>query len=103
MLDGELLRAARRRDGPRMSAVREPSATDADRWMATVRERVETSLDRVLPAASTHPTKLHAAMRYATLGGGKRVRAMLVHAAGAWAAGDTPPPPPSTRRPARSN
>ncbi len=58
----------------------------ADRWMTSVRDRAEAALDRVLPAASVHPARLHEAMRYATLGGGKRVRAMLVHAAGAWAA-----------------
>ena len=39
-----------------------------------------------LPRIDVHPTKLHEAMRYTTLGGGKRVRAMLVYAAGAWAA-----------------
>ncbi len=47
------------------------------------RARVEAALDRSLPAPGTHPARLHEAMRYAVLGGGKRVRAVLVHAAAA--------------------
>ena len=37
---------------------------------------------RTLPAAEIAPQRLHAAMRYAALGGGKRVRPLLVFAAG---------------------
>ncbi|GMR20160.1 MAG: polyprenyl synthetase family protein [Gammaproteobacteria bacterium] len=44
------------------------------------RDRVEQALDRELPPARTSPAKLHEAMRYATLNGGKRVRACLVYA-----------------------
>jgi geranylgeranyl pyrophosphate synthase len=44
--------------------------------------RVESKLDRVLPSAETQPLQLHAAMRYSTLGGGKRVRPLLVYATG---------------------
>jgi len=40
-------------------------------------------LDRHLPPADEPPQRLHEAMRYATLDGGKRVRACLVYAAGA--------------------
>ncbi|TAM43976.1 MAG: (2E,6E)-farnesyl diphosphate synthase [Gammaproteobacteria bacterium] len=47
------------------------------------RERAERALDARLPPAATAPARLHEAMRYATLGGGKRVRACLVYAAGA--------------------
>ena len=54
-------------------------------WMRAARDRAEAALDRVLPPSTTVPAKLHEAMRYATLGGGKRVRAMLVYAAGEWA------------------
>ena len=60
--------------------------SDASQWMRAARERAERALDRVLPAATMLPGKLHEAMRYATLGGGKRVRAMLVYAAGSWSA-----------------
>jgi len=60
----------------------EPSATLAE-WMASVQAAVETTLARVLPPQSEAPSKLHEAMRYAVLGGGKRVRPLLVYAAGA--------------------
>ncbi|NBQ58662.1 MAG: polyprenyl synthetase family protein [Opitutaceae bacterium] len=39
--------------------------------------RVETGLDRYVPAATTRPTRLHEAMRYSLLGGGKRLRPVL--------------------------
>jgi farnesyl diphosphate synthase len=45
-------------------------------------ERVEHALDERLPAADARPARLHAAMRYALLGGGKRIRALLCYAAG---------------------
>ena len=48
---------------------------------AAYRKRVETALDRCLPPAAEPPQRLHEAMRYAVLGGGKRVRAILVYAA----------------------
>jgi farnesyl diphosphate synthase len=43
---------------------------------------METVLAELLPAPHIEPRRLHDAMRYSTLGGGKRVRAMLVFAAG---------------------
>ena len=43
--------------------------------------RVDGVLDRLLPPASAEPTALHAAMRYSVLGGGKRIRPLLVYAA----------------------
>jgi geranylgeranyl pyrophosphate synthase len=46
------------------------------------RARVEHALDVRLPPATVAPQRLHEAMRYATLNGGKRVRAALVYAAG---------------------
>lgn len=51
-------------------------------FLARVRVRTEQSLDRCLPAATLAPQPLHAAMRYAVLDGGKRLRAALVFAAG---------------------
>lgn len=58
-------------------------------WMKTVQAHVEEALDGFLPPAAMVPHKLHAAMRYTVLGGGKRVRPLLVVAAGALAgAGD---------------
>jgi farnesyl diphosphate synthase len=44
--------------------------------------RIEQVLSRVLPPADVAPARLHRAMRYATLGGGKRVRPLLAYAAG---------------------
>lgn len=51
-------------------------------WSRAVQMRMETALDRMLPAGTLAPERLHAAMRYAALGGGKRVRPMLAFAAG---------------------
>ena len=59
-------------------------------WMSNVQAGVEADLDRLLPPAGTLPLKLHAAMRYALLGGGKRVRPLLVHAAGALFGAEAP-------------
>jgi farnesyl diphosphate synthase len=53
----------------------------ADR-IAAYTERVDARLDAALPHPSTIPTRLHEAMRYAVLNGGKRVRPLLVYAAG---------------------
>ena len=50
--------------------------------MAAVRARVESALGRLLPPADALPPRLHAAMRYAVLDGGKRVRPLLAFAAG---------------------
>ncbi len=51
-------------------------------WMQSVQQRMESALADLLPDAALAPDRLHAAMRYAVLGGGKRVRPLLVHAAG---------------------
>ena len=51
-------------------------------WMALIQRRAETALERLLPPAATAPARLHEAMRYAALGGGKRMRPLLCHAAG---------------------
>lgn len=51
-------------------------------WMAATQIRVEQGLARHLPPATSTPARLHDAMRYATLGGGKRVRPLLAFAAG---------------------
>lgn len=50
-------------------------------WTRTVQAGTEAALARALPAASLEPKRLHEAMRYVALGGGKRVRPMLVFAA----------------------
>ncbi len=55
--------------------------TEADR-LAACSVRVEDCLDRWLPDAGKPPARLHDAMRYAVLGGGKRVRPALVYFTG---------------------
>jgi farnesyl diphosphate synthase len=56
---------------------------DFQAWMKAVQAGAESALDRFLPPATQVPAKLHEAMRYTVLGGGKRVRPLLVHASGA--------------------
>jgi len=58
------------------------SDPDFESWAREVAARMETVLAELLPTQQTMPSRLHDAMRYSTLGGGKRVRAMLVYAAG---------------------
>jgi farnesyl diphosphate synthase len=53
-----------------------------EQWTRAVLERVDTALEHYLPSVATEPARLHEAMRYAVLGGGKRVRPLLCHAAG---------------------
>jgi len=50
--------------------------------MGEVQARMESALSRLLPPAHVAPARLHEAMRYAVLGGGKRVRPLLSFAAG---------------------
>ena len=50
--------------------------------MGEVQARMENALSRLLPPAHVAPARLHEAMRYAVLGGGKRVRPLLGFAAG---------------------
>ena len=50
-------------------------------WVAGKQQRIEDLLDLCLPNANIAPTRLHSAMRYSALDGGKRVRALLCYAA----------------------
>jgi len=54
-----------------------------DAWISDRLARFERAADAQLPPAAARPQRLHEAMRYAVLGGGKRVRPLLVYAAGA--------------------
>jgi len=60
------------------------SATEADfaAWMGSIRARIEDVLARSLPGPQHAPVRLHQAMRYSALNGGKRVRPLLTFAAG---------------------
>ena len=53
----------------------------ADEYLKAWRARIDRTLEQTLPAPSTPPTVIHEAMRYAVLGGGKRVRPILAIAA----------------------
>ena len=55
---------------------------DFQTWMGSVQARMEAALVRLLPSGKIAPVRLHEAMRYATLGGGKRVRPLIAFAAG---------------------
>ena len=55
-----------------------PTDTLFARWA----QRVEAALEAALPSPHAAPHRLHAAMRHAALGGGKRMRPLLVYAAG---------------------
>lgn len=57
-------------------------------WMQGCQARMENVLSEVLPPATIAPQRLHEAMRYAVIGGGKRVRPLLAFAAGEVAGAD---------------
>ena len=46
-------------------------------WMAGIQRRTEAALEAALPSPELAPPRLHEAMRYSVLGGGKRVRPLL--------------------------
>ena len=58
------------------------STPDFATWSREVAGRMEAVIAGLLPTARVAPARLHDAMRYASLGGGKRVRPMLVFGAG---------------------
>lgn len=51
-------------------------------FMTACQGRAETALEARLPPASKLPERLHQAMRYCVLGGGKRLRPLLTYATG---------------------
>lgn len=58
-------------------------------WTATS-ARINSELDRLLPAATDDPTRLHQAMRHAVMAGGKRLRPVLAVATHEVCRGDNP-------------
>lgn len=64
-----------------MSAV-VSEAPDFLQWASAQQARFERMAQASLPSEYEAPQRLHQAMRYATLGGGKRVRPLLVYATG---------------------
>lgn len=61
----------------------EASENDFKVWMTETARHFEWYADSTLPKPGREPRRLIGAMRYAVLGGGKRVRALLAYAAGA--------------------
>ncbi|HEX5363756.1 MAG TPA: farnesyl diphosphate synthase [Gallionella sp.] len=61
---------------------------DFQSWVAARQSHFEEVLRGLLPSADVAPTRLHEAMRYAVLDGGKRVRPLLAFAAGELAGAD---------------
>jgi geranylgeranyl diphosphate synthase, type II len=60
---------------------------DIRSYLSDVKRDVDASLEQLLPAADTHPPTIHQAMRHSVFAGGKRVRPVLVVAAGESLAG----------------
>lgn len=56
--------------------------SSTDDWIGALQARTERALEQVLPPADKPPKRLHEAMRYAVLGGGKRLRPLLVYSTG---------------------
>lgn len=55
--------------------------SDLRTFLEDIRPRIEAVLDSELPSADSRPRVIHEAMRYAVLGGGKRLRPLLAVAA----------------------
>lgn len=55
---------------------------DFQSWAAARQQDIESFLQKFLPSPDIAPQRLHQAMRYAVLGGGKRARPLLAFAAG---------------------
>lgn len=62
-----------------------------DGYLREKRALVDAALDRHLPPADTPPAVIHEAMRYAVLGGGKRIRPILAIAAAEACGADATP------------
>jgi len=62
---------------------------DFNIWASAHQERFENILNQLLPSSETTPRRLHSAMRYSVLGGGKRVRPLLAFAAGDFSGADS--------------
>jgi len=63
-------------------------SADFQNWTSHCQARIEAYLQSRLPATNCVPERLHKAMRYSVLGGGKRVRPLLAFAAGELSSAD---------------
>src|SRR5688500_8023391 len=62
-----------------------------DDYLTSRREMIDRALDEFLPPPETRPRVIHEAMRYAVLGGGKRIRPVLALAAAEASGGEVAP------------
>ncbi|KYH31650.1 MAG: geranylgeranyl diphosphate synthase, type [Moorella sp. (in: firmicutes)] len=65
--------------------------TELESYLASRRQLVQEALEKSLPPAESYPPAIHQAMRYSLFAGGKRLRPILVLAAGE-SAGSPPEP-----------
>jgi geranylgeranyl diphosphate synthase type II len=56
--------------------------TDTTSYLSGIKREIDECLDILLPAESAEPPTIHRAMRYSVFAGGKRIRPILVVAAG---------------------
>src|SRR5882672_10505602 len=66
-------------------------SVDIDTYLRAQRDRVDRTLEEHLPPATTRPSTIHEAMRYAVLGGGKRIRPIIAIAAAEACGAETEP------------
>src|SRR6185369_4308587 len=67
---------------PTTRKILNPKRPETPRALTEFSARADDVLARVLPREEQPPVDLHRAMRYAVLGGGKRLRPVLVYATG---------------------
>ena len=65
-----------------MTTMSTPTKTMLESILSQYRERIEQVLDQVLTLPESGSSRLREAMRYAALGGGKRLRPTLVYTSG---------------------
>src|SRR5256712_178804 len=78
-------RRRRRCPGPTMRPERTP---EREATLEGLRAEVEAALDQALPSEAKWPATIHRAVRYSLFAGGKRIRPVLVLAAGDAVGGD---------------
>jgi geranylgeranyl pyrophosphate synthase len=65
-----------------VSEITEANATSLQQFFSDTQALVNAELDRLLPAESVPPTRVHAAIRWCVFAGGKRLRPLLTLAVG---------------------
>jgi farnesyl diphosphate synthase len=75
-------------DAAPAASPRAGAAVPLAQWMRACQEHFEAHAAASLPAPERTPQRLHQAMRYAVLDGGKRIRPLLAYAAGELAQAD---------------